>query len=261
MYTAYMVGAFGGGALLGNDVADIQNDSIFDYHNIWNKVTGGDGVAGSYEDIRGTRFLVKNAQQTLYMTNQSDHHISMTLYDVVPRRDCGINILDCLNQGNRVLQDNQNTAGAVPILNYGPYQRLGVEPYGTPYFMSKFKIVNQRTIIMHPGQVHRHTLNFNVNKMFNSNLLDVDGIYLRGWSAGTMIKIHGFPVQGVQDEAVTTIGTAKLGIVMKKEITYAIPMFSVPKTSLIYNNLATGQPQGVFQAMNADGDVEVQDNA
>lgn len=255
-FNQIMMGSFGNSTGLGQDMPDVANAIESDYSNVWNKVTGGDVVGALYDDVRGQRFLVKNIQHTIYITNQTDAHCHMTLYDCVPRRDTDLSPYQAIIQGQRVLQDNQATDGLVSIPAASNLSRIGVEPYGVPLFMQRWKIVNQRTIIMHPGQVHRHTLNFNVNKMFNSTLLNAENTYIRGFSAATLIKQHGFPVSLVADENIATIGPSKLNVVIKKEITYAIPQFGVPKAHLTYNNLQQGV-QGNFQVMNPDGDEEV----
>lgn len=254
-YNQIIMGSFQNSNGLGGDMPDVANSIEADISNVWNKVTGGDGVGALFEDIRGTRFLIKNIQHTIYITNQTDGHCHMTLYDCIPRRDTDLSPVTAINQGQRVLQDNQATDGLVSIPAANNQNRLGVEPYSIPVFQQRWKIVNQRTIIMHPGQVHRHTLNYNVNKMFNSTILNAENTYIRGFSACTMIKQHGFPASLIADENISTIGPSKLNVVIKKEITYAQPVFGVPKAHLTYNNLQQPAVQNV-QAMNPDGDEE-----
>lgn len=260
-YFSYVMGTFDNAVGLGGDMPLEGNAEANDYLNIWNKVTGGDGALGAYSALRGTKVLIKNLQHTLYITNQTDGFASLTLYDCIPRRDTESGPVTALRDGNRVLQDNGPTTGNSAIAAFEPDNRLGCDPYGTPQFMSKWKIVNQRTIIMCPGQVHRHTLNFNCNKMMNTNLLEGDNFYLRGWSAVTMMKLHGFPGVSVANGDIASLISARLAVAYKKEITYSVPLQAVPRNHLIYNNITGGNLEGAFQVMNADGDIEVQDNA
>lgn len=231
------------------------NGNAADLSNVFIAAFGNEVAA--LDHSRQGKILVRSIQMTLFYTNMTDGYLHFTLYDILPRRDTDSSPLTAANSGARTLLDGTAVNGTEPIPSSEALTHIGVELSQLPHFNSKWMIVNRRTIIMSPGQVHRHTLNYGINKVMNASLLDAQNTYLRGFAAFHVVKIHGFPAD-TADNAVTTLTSGKLSCVFRKRVRYHIIDRAAP-TKYAYNNI---EDDGVaLENMNADGDVEAQANA
>lgn len=253
-YDEISMGMCNNGTAFGNNGPSLLNANGSDLGNIFNNVFG---VAAIYDTTRQGKILVRSISMTMYYTNQTDGYIHFTIYDILPRRD-GDNLpLATALNGQRSLLDGNVTAGAEPLLNDEALQHVGVDLGSIPYFNQKYMIANRRTIVMSPGQVHRHTLNYKVNKVLNGSILDGNNAVLRGFTAFHVCRIHGFPADTATGD-VTTLQSAKVCCVWRKRIKYHVIEKKDP-TRFIFNNI---EDDGVvLDNMNADGDIEVQNNA
>lgn len=249
------LGTCNNGTALNNVGPGLFNSNNSDLGNVFINVFGN-GVA-AFDTSRQGKILVRSISLTVYYTNMIDGYLHFTIYDVVPRRDTDQSPLTNYLQGLRAAYDGADTNGTEVISNASVSTLVGADLGQSPYFNSKYMIVNRRTIIMTPGQVHRHTLNYKVNKVLNSAILDSQNIYMRGFSAVHICKIHGFPADNA-DNTITTLQAAKVSVVYRKRIKYHVIEQSKP-TRYTYNNI---EDDGIaLENMNEDGDVEAQANA
>lgn len=142
------------------------------------------------------RFYVESAFMRTIYTNVTSTPVQMTLYDMVPKDDSGIGFGDPRNliiQGLRA-KYNSNTQYAVPYQNITESQA----------FTNKWKIINQKTLVLTPGEVHEHITSYNVNKYFENNESTeyyVDGAqntrsleWMKNFTIHHFCKIVGTPV-------------------------------------------------------------------
>lgn len=250
-----------GGAINGSALNLVNgqplNSNAVDLTNIFYMTPLQQAGALAFTKGKQSKILLRSIKMTVFYTNMTDGYLHFSIYDVLPRRDTQSTPLTHALQGQRTLFDATATGGNEVLNNDATLQLVGSDLTQIPYFNQKYMIVNRRTIIMNPGQVHRHTINYRINRMFNASMLDGANNYLKGFSAFHIVRIHGFPAD-TADNTITTFTSSKVSAVWRKTIKYHLIQESAPRR-IALNNL---EDDGVaLENMNEDGDVEVQANA
>lgn len=253
------MGAANNGRNLNADNGGALNSQASDLNNLFllPPISLATPAGTAFDSKRQAKLLLRSIKMSVFYTNQTDGYLHFTIYDVLPRRDTENTALTHALQGQRTLMGGVATAGNEPLPNDQTLQLVGTELSQIPYFNSRYMIVNRRTIIMNPGQVHRHTINYRVNRMLSSQLLDAQNTYYRGFSCFHICKIHGFPADSA-DNSTITFTSGKVSAVWRKQLKFHTVQDYTPRR-LVYNNLEDDGIQ--LENMNEDGDVEIQANA
>jgi hypothetical protein len=134
------------------------------------------------------QMFLEEMRQQIIMTNASTFTGKVTLYDIVPRRDCytGSNSSDPATAFN---------AGLVHELAAGLATDYGVTPNESALFNQMFNIVKKPTVVdLQPGASYTHEVKAYPRRIMNGEILGLTNINgFRGVTVFTMIVLSGMP--------------------------------------------------------------------
>lgn len=163
-----------------------------------------------------SRFLLERVHGETLFANAASFGCSMTIYDVMNRRDtpvAGFDPSSCYNNG---IANEGGGAGA--------YRTAGTTPFESEQFNQFFKVIQKTRVDIPSGGTHRHTIDFEPNKILhaeviaslsannNGSLADL-GIY-------SLVVFHGQPAHDSTTITSVTLSQASLDVVSKMEYKY-----------------------------------------
>jgi len=165
-----------------------------------------------------TRFLLEHMHGTLMLSSASVFSTTVTLYDVIARRDLPTSAIgDPVNAWSTGLTEE----GA------GSYQTIGSTPFESELFNQFYKVVQTTEVDIPSGGVHRHVVDFRpyavihqdvVNQQYGGALNAGGGI--RGITCFTLVKYHGSPAHDSTTNTAVTISPASLDAVQSFDIQF-----------------------------------------
>lgn len=137
-------------------------------------------------------------QQTVFYSNAAVHPVILTLYDYVCIEDTTLSAVNAM--GNSVVADGLNSLGtsaSAAITN------PGYKPTDSSTFRQCYRITRTKQMVLNGGECHQHKVKITYNKMIDESrinellLATSNTAYLKGWTTGTLARVHYFPAVGV----------------------------------------------------------------
>lgn len=190
----------------------------------------------SYSTSALTRFYVCCSELRMVYTNTTSTPVKLTLYDCRARAmgQAGLDgVVDGIVQG---LKSKYNNAEQHLV----PYQ----SPKESEHFGKFWKIINEKTIILSPGEVHEHYLKTDVNKYFenqDATSTNVSGSstvsfhYIPPFTTVHFARLIGTPVT---DGSLISTATSKVICMVYKKLTWKRPQ-GAANIQLLANQIST----------------------
>lgn len=139
-------------------------------------------------DSLTAKVLLKKVRGECLITNQENVNGRFTIYDVIARVTSDTNNTDPLT--TLALGSADASGGTV-----NDYLIPGVTPYGVARFTERYKILQKTDVILSPGAVHSHVVNYRPNRYFSHELSTaIPGTSIAGLTLYTLVQFHGSPI-------------------------------------------------------------------
>lgn len=186
------------------------------------------------------------------LVNSSSTNSTLVLYDIVCRKDC-----------NSANTGSPNGAWQVGIDDAGgsstDYKIIGSIPTESVLFNDYYKIVQRTRISLSPGQMHRHEVTYNPNKVLSGEYLSNVTYGLAGITCGVMVVQYGMPAHDSTTATSVTVDVGALDFLNKvsydwRELENSVTSWS--KTNNLATTFAVGEQfvnEAVGQVQDAGG--------
>jgi hypothetical protein len=158
-----------------------------------------------------SRFLFESLNAEHFMANSASFGCSVTIYDIMCRRDTPVNAFDPLNCFINGLS-NEGGSGT-------SYQTVGATPLQSEQFNQFFKVVQTTYVDVPSGGTHRHVVNFTPNKLIHGEVVtSLSGNNvgsLKDFGIFTLFVFHGQPAHDSTTTTSVTLSASSLDIVTK----------------------------------------------
>jgi hypothetical protein len=167
-------------------------------------------AVGSSLDTSQAKLLLEDGILNLDVTNAGQTTIKLRFYDVVAKRDLGVNPVTSYSSGS-LNMDGSDLSTTV-----------GNSPYQYPEFTTVWHIVKCTEIALGAGEVHTHIAKNNLRKVINtSDVTDNDlGPYWRNQTMCTFVQFHGYPLHDTNTKTTVSTASCAIDIVMTKTLRY-----------------------------------------
>lgn len=165
-------------------------------------------ITGTSTGYKTTKICLESVVAKYQMVNQGLESCYVHIYDMVARRDTSYSPANALLTG---LGDE----GSASITTYG------VTPYASRLLTCNYKILNHKRVALTIGQTHEHSVNYKVNKWFQSEVLQSAAQAIAGVTVYTLIIVSGCPTNDSVTSTNVGIITAVVDIVATKQMKYS----------------------------------------
>lgn len=165
------------------------------------------------------RFYIDSVQQRGMITNTTSTPVKLTMYLLHPKKDLPEtdgNPVKTIEYGLRELYNAND-------MHKTPY----VSPRESVQFNSAWKIANEKTVVLSPGENHEYFYNIEIEKYWNSSQsrLGTDGsgtnyYFMKGYTKTIMIKVQ--PTL-VTDSTKVSFASSKVIWLNRSTLKYKIP--------------------------------------
>jgi len=199
-----------------------------------------------------TQFIIEDVLCNFTMANASTAPVELSIYDITVRRDVAANF----SIGNFGAAYRFNS-GADPASVWSngswwqngqsfpippgtplPSDYLGASPYDCQLWKDMFKVNKVQRVLLSAGGVHRHTVNYKLNKLIDTSLLGImpgNGVtnmyYFGGWTKVVMIVAKGLPVSASENSSQVTTSDPHIDVVNDYRYRYSFVTNNVSKTT------------------------------
>lgn len=158
-----------------------------------------------------SKLVLKRVRGESLITNQENVNARITLMDVMARRDGAVL---APNPGEAFrLGFADNSTGTVT-----DYQVPGTNVYGNPRFLEYFKVLKTTEVILSPGAVHSHVVNYVPNKLFSHEVTSfTTPTSVANLTLYTFIVFHGSPINDITTQTTVSLSHIALDIVQKEQ--------------------------------------------
>jgi len=199
-----------------------------------------------------TQFIIEDVLCNFTMANASTAPVELSIYDITVRRD----IASDFSIGNygapfryQSGADPASVWGAASLWQNGqtlpvppgipfPSEYLGASPYDCQLWKDLFKVNKVQRVLLSAGGVHRHTVNYKLNKLVDTSLLGImpaQGVtnmyYYAGWTKVVMIVAKGLPVSSSESSSTVTTSDPHIDVVNDYRYRYSFVTNNVTKTT------------------------------
>lgn len=190
-------------------------------------------IGQSAVDYSDSKLFMLDVHSEALITNACNLNTHAIIYDVVARLD-GFTTVNTGPVTAFTLGFADGSTGAA-----NDYLIPGATPYNNPRFVNAYKIIKQTPIILSPGQIHTHTLRYNINRTISKERLQLNGIGpIAGLTVYSIVVFHGTPYHDTATELVIGTSVAKLDIIKKDTLRFIHLQQSYPVVD-ITNSLST----------------------
>ena len=186
-----------------------QNAGVCHWGSLVDMITIGTKVPDATLKVR--QFYLESVTGEMLMSNSSLATQYVDIYDIVRKRDCGLAPGGVLVTGDPIMSwkygvSDQDPAGP----NLTDYQAVTSKPTDSRLFNDYFTVVQKSRVGLAAGATHRHRVNYAINKVIDTELLNRANGDLAGYTVYTMVVINGQPasVKDASGAVVTTATTA-----------------------------------------------------
>lgn len=198
-----------------------------------------------YVDVGNTykRFLLEKCMASVSISNIYLSNCTVDIYDVIARKDTGAaGVSDALTawaQGDT----DEGTSGL--------YAKCGATPFSVEDFNMYWKVVQKTRVVLGAGQMHKHRVNLDVNKIMNDSYIAYTAKNFRDLTYNTLIVIRGAPANDASTQTSVSVGAAGLNIVAEKE--YHCKVLSTTVANVIDHTTLAISFAGGEQVVNVGG--------
>nr|WAE42460.1 MAG: capsid protein [Cressdnaviricota sp.] len=197
-------------------------------------------VIPSATNFATQKVVLETAQVVSYFTNQTTAPISMTVYDVMARRDMPQSTPDSYANNPISLWEQgmiQQGAGGLSV-------NVGGTPFQSPLMCQAWQIKKVSKIQLPQGGTHEHRVHLDVNRTINYALTNFGDEYFKNLTYFQIYVIHGFPVNSGSFPRQVSTSTAEVDFVTT--VKYLVTAISDAESNCKYaDNLATLSPQNI----------------
>lgn len=192
-------------------------------------------VGGSL--IKNYRVYCKSLTSKIFLSNQTNDIMKLTLYDCYVKRDTpNANYFTPDGAWFQGLTDQTPSAVGTSI----GYQMLGAQPFTSAAFCDLYTVSKITNVVLHTGGHHVHTTNSYPKKNFENEFILANGAStFTGFTHFTMIVAHGFPIN---DNATTTVTTASGALDYVATRSYTFQVVQQNNSQYIQNNTLSLAP-------------------
>lgn len=176
-----------------------------DCHNMVNSATVqefGSSIPPGYKNLQ---IFLKEGYAEYHIANVTNGVLRITLYDVLPRRDCYQDIggapLDAAGawQSGMIQQQFNGSTST--------YNDVGCRPYDSAQFNDFFKVKCVTHVDLAPGQIHWHRVKWCPKKFLSRDIIDADNSSItcyKGLTLYTLAVTVGQPIHDAASGVTTT---------------------------------------------------------
>lgn len=194
--------------------------------------------------------FISKTNHCLTLTSFVNASQTVTLYDVLCKRDTNEHPGLSWSTGLFLQEDNTSTANSFPV---------GITPYQSKNFREKWKIEKVTKLQLRPGETHKHYVTVNPNKsVSNARISGINSeaveTYLAGVTRAVMVVIEGTLGRGTASGTVTTTAPS-LGMMWQRSYAFhhntrnVIRQFPIPAAEDLVTTL------GDIKIAQPDGDI------
>lgn len=180
------------------------------------------------------RYLMESVSAEHLLANAASFGASLTIYDVVCRRDTPIAGYDPVNCFINGLSDEGGSGSS--------YTTVGATPFQSEQFNQFFKVVQTTKVDVPSGGTHRHIISFKPNKMLHGEVINSlvanSAGSLADFGIFTLFVFHGQPAHDSTTVSSVTLSPASFDIITKLDYRYRYSQESAADWTRS-NNLAT----------------------
>lgn len=193
------------------------------------------------------RFLADKFQSEITFSNSTNATCYVYIYDIMTKQD-----MDTADQTSGIIfPSGAWNAGEVQQGNAQGYAVIGTDPKKIDLFKQHFKILNVVKHFMGPGDVHKHRVNINYNKLMNEARIANSEAY-GNFTISTMIVAHGVPANNDATPEVVSTTAGKLSLTFTNKYVFRYCLDNQQNSAVI--NLLL-QPSGL-EVVQDDGDID-----
>ena len=185
--------------------------SILNLDDVKRVATHVPGLSGTPQVPK--RFVLNSCQCEFIITNSSLATAYVDIYDIVRRRDEGVNQNTAGPTGAWItgVNNQELTAGT------NGYKVINSLPTDAALFRDYFKVKKRTHVSLSQGSTHRHHVTMKPNYLVDSNLLDNLSGDVTGLTCYTMIVAYGQPASIPSDSgAVVTSAAINIDVIQAK---------------------------------------------
>lgn len=187
---------------------------------------------------RTRRMLLESVKARYRFKNQTNVPVTLTLYDVVARRDFFTTALDPISAWTTGLTDQQVSLIGVPNSNAQTDLFPGSTPFQSQKFCQMYKVRKTKKFVLHAGSEHDHYVHLNAGGILNNEYI-TNWVQYRGLTYCLMVVVEG----AVVDDAVgaaSNVGISGAGVDCVCETRYKFTAVERARTMFTqYNALPT----------------------
>lgn len=180
------------------------------------------------------RVLLEKVRGTILISNAMIANACITIYDCISRKDSGT-----VAYG----PDAAWTTG-VTDESGSTYAIFGAQPFDSELFTQYWTVRSTEKIVLGQGGVHKHTVQWEPNRLLNYEYVYNNTGYIAGLTTATMIVFHGMPANDSVTSTQVGLGAATLDIVYGYEYEFRFPANNSTKifqTNNIRNNFTIAE--------------------
>lgn len=227
-------------------VRSSQAFAVNDFQQILNQLPPTD-IAGN----NNRRFLIDDYTSEVTFANGANASCYVHVYDIMCKTD--VDTSDLSNATPDVAWQNGELAQG----NSTGYHVIGTDPKRVDLFKEHFKILQVSKHFMKPGDIHKHHIKINYNKILNEARV-LNSVRYANVTFFTMIVVYGTPASddSVPPVCSTTAGMLNVTSTMRYRYRYSLDnqVNNYSITPLL------SQPTNL-EVVQEDGDIDVVTNA
>lgn len=199
------------------------------------------------------RFLLDKYTSELTFANGTNATAYVHIYDIMCKTDVDTADLTAGIGDPAVAWNN----GEIQQGNPTGYHVIGSTPSRVDLFREHFKILNKTSHFLQVGQVHKHKISINYNRIMNEAKI-LNSIRFGGITIFTMLVCHGTP--GQDDSAVPVVSTTAGQINWTQTQRYSYRYSSDNQANSYVVPALLPQPVAL-EVVQEDGDIDLVNNA
>lgn len=199
------------------------------------------------------RFLLDSYKGELTFSNGTNASCYVKIYDIMAKVDIdSTDVTAGIGDPASAWQTGELQQG-----NATGYHVIGSYPNKVDTFKQHFKIMSMKQHFMKPGDIHKHHVNINYNKIMNEARI-VNSSRYGGITYFTMIVCHGTPAQTDDATPIVSTTAGQINWTQTQRFTYRYSLDNQQNSYVLPNLLP--QP-AVLEVVQDDGDIDVVTNA
>lgn len=198
------------------------------------------------------KLIMHSIKAEVSWVNSSSSNSTFVIYDIIARKDTGA--ANASTPVNAWASGIDSAGGSAT-----DYQVIGSVPTESTTFNQFYKVVQRTRVSMGPGQMHRHEVSYNPNKLLAGLYLTNVAYNVAGLTMYTLIVHHGMPAHDSTTKTDVRVDISAMDYVQKisyewRQVEDATTTWS--KSNTLATSFAVGEEfvnEAVGQVQNAGG--------